>query len=195
MRSAEFDREEVLRKAIKAFSDKGYTKTSMQDLKAATGLHPGSIYCAFESKKGLMLAAIAQYEQDKGAAFSALFENSDLVLDGLLAYLKQVVLEVTENCAEHHKACFTQKALSELSDNEPEIEAALRESLNAWQAGFFCLFERALENGELDNTRTVEQRVNSLIMGIFGLRTFAQTNTDLATLNDLATQLHEDVCR
>ena len=50
MRSAEFDREQVLRAAIQAFLLKGYAKTSMQDLKRSTGLHPGSIYCAFESK-------------------------------------------------------------------------------------------------------------------------------------------------
>ncbi len=52
MRSAEFDREHVLRSAMAAFIAKGYSKTSMQDLKKATGLHPGSIYCAFDNKRG-----------------------------------------------------------------------------------------------------------------------------------------------
>lgn len=55
MRSAEFDREEVLRSAMEVFISKGYAKTSMQDLKSATGLHPGSIYCAFTNKRGLLL--------------------------------------------------------------------------------------------------------------------------------------------
>ena len=32
MRSAEFDKEQVLRSAIAAFVSKGYNKTSMQDL-------------------------------------------------------------------------------------------------------------------------------------------------------------------
>lgn len=40
MRNAEFDREKVLRSAMTAFMDKGYGKTSMQDLTKATGLHP-----------------------------------------------------------------------------------------------------------------------------------------------------------
>ena len=43
MRNAEFNKETVLRAAMVAFMAKGYAKTSMQDLKAATGLHPGSI--------------------------------------------------------------------------------------------------------------------------------------------------------
>jgi len=46
MRNAEFDKEQVLRSAMNAFMKKGYANTSMQDLKKATGLHPGSIYCA-----------------------------------------------------------------------------------------------------------------------------------------------------
>ncbi len=41
MRNAEFDREKVLRSAMNAFMAKGYSKTSMQDLTRATGLHPG----------------------------------------------------------------------------------------------------------------------------------------------------------
>ena len=43
MRSAEYDRDAVLRNAMEAFRAKGYAKTTMQELVAATGLHPGSL--------------------------------------------------------------------------------------------------------------------------------------------------------
>ncbi|MGL4517633.1 MAG: TetR/AcrR family transcriptional regulator, partial [Shewanella sp.] len=65
MRNAEFDREQVLRAAMEAFMRKGYSKTSMQDLTQATGLHPGSLYCAFSNKRGLLIAAIEQYQSDR----------------------------------------------------------------------------------------------------------------------------------
>lgn len=42
MRSAEFDRDLVLRSAMEAFRARGYAKTTMQDLVAATGLHPAA---------------------------------------------------------------------------------------------------------------------------------------------------------
>ena len=135
MRNAEFDREQVLRSAINAFVAKGYNKTSMQDLKAATGLHPGSIYCAFDSKKGLMLAAIEQYNKDKGNEFGQLFEGKSPISEGLLSYLQHTVKDVT-SCDSGHKACLTQKALSEVSDNEPELEAAIKQSMLNWQNGF-----------------------------------------------------------
>ena len=195
MRSAEFDKEQVLRAAIGAFIAKGYTKTSMQDLKAATGLHPGSIYCAFESKKGLMLAAIEQYNADKTADFNAFFADSERILDGILAYLKQTVHDVTSDDASCHKACLTQKALSEVADNEPEIQAAIVHSMKAWQDGFLAIFEQALANGEVNHNRSPQQRTQCLVMGIFGLRTYSQTQSDIEILNSLAEQLFADVCR
>ena len=42
MRSAEYDRDAVLRNAMEAFRAKGYAKTTMQELVAATGLHPAA---------------------------------------------------------------------------------------------------------------------------------------------------------
>ncbi|NTS76327.1 TetR/AcrR family transcriptional regulator [Catenovulum sp. SM1970] len=195
MRSAEFDREQVLRAAIKAFVAKGYTKTSMQDLKKATGLHPGSIYCAFESKQGLMLAAIEQYEKDKSAEFETFFVDQPRILDGILAYLENTVSEVTAIGHDCQKACLTQKALSELSDNEPEIEIALKDSIQQWQHGFVEVFQKAQQAGEISGDRSAEQRTQSLVMGILGMRTYAQTQADKTLLTQLAHQLFDDVCR
>ena len=44
MRSAEYDRDAVLRNAMEAFRAKGYAKTTMQELVAATGLHLSLIH-------------------------------------------------------------------------------------------------------------------------------------------------------
>lgn len=51
MRTAEFDKEFVLRQAMAMFMLHGYAKTSMQKLTQATHLHPGSLYGAFGNKK------------------------------------------------------------------------------------------------------------------------------------------------
>lgn len=86
MRNAEFDRETVLRAAMGAFMVNGYAKNSMQDLTKATGLHPGSIYCAFNNKKGLLLATIGQYQQDKNLQFQQFFDNTKPALGNLHDY-------------------------------------------------------------------------------------------------------------
>jgi len=193
MRSAEFDREKVLRAAIVAFMCKGYNKTSMQDLKHATGLHPGSIYAAFTNKQGLLLASLAQYNADKSAEFKAYFSNKDQVLDGVKEYLNDTVSVCNANGPQRN--CLSQKALSELAEQEPLVEQTIADNMKAWQQGFIDVFEQAITNGELDNSRSATQRVQSLVMGIFGLRTYAHTHPEPTVLQELASQLYEDVCR
>jgi len=193
MRSAEFDRETVLRAAIGAFINKGYNKTSMQDLKRATGLHPGSIYCAFENKQGLLLAALEQYEKDKTDEFRQHFDGQEKVLDGLKSYLNHLVT----NCGETstNKVCLSQRALHELAEQEPYVESFIAQNLSRWQEGFRKVFEQALLNGEISGERKPMQRVQSLVMGIYGLRTYAQTHPESDVIKSLADQLFEDVCR
>ena len=193
MRSAEFDKEQVLRAAILAFVSKGYNKTSMQDLKTATGLHPGSIYCAFENKQGLLIAALEQYNKDRTEEFVQYFEGNKTVLAGLKKYLENTV----NNCADDgpQKVCFSQQALTELTQQAPEVESVIAKNLNDWRDGFLGVFEQAKVAGEIDDSRTPMQRTQSLIMGIYGLRTYAHTHSSHAVLDELAQQLFEDVCR
>ncbi|MDP2562816.1 TetR/AcrR family transcriptional regulator [Psychrobium sp. 1_MG-2023] len=193
MRSAEFDREKVLRAAIKAFVCKGYNKTSMQDLKKATGLHPGSIYCAFENKQGLLVAAIEQYSQDRAAEFEQYFTGNQTILAGLKKYLEGIANECI--VGGHQKVCLSLKALSELSEQAPEVENVIGQNLIDWQKGFIEMFEQAQAAGEISDKRSPTQRTQSLIVSIYGLRTYAQTHPSNETLAELAQQIFDDVCR
>jgi hypothetical protein len=68
-------------------------------------------------------------------------------------------------------------------------------NIEAWQKGFEQIFEKALLEGEVNNSRSPVQRVQSLVMGIYGLRTYAQTHPSKDILAALAQQLFKDVCR
>ncbi len=48
-RPAQFDRGEILDKAMQTFWEHGYSATSMANLVETTELNPGSLYAAFES--------------------------------------------------------------------------------------------------------------------------------------------------
>lgn len=55
-----FDRTEVIRTAAAAFLDTGFEGTSIDDLVRRTGIHRGSLYQAFGSKRGLFVLALRQ---------------------------------------------------------------------------------------------------------------------------------------
>ncbi|MBW3696025.1 TetR/AcrR family transcriptional regulator [Vibrio sp. T187] len=186
MRSAEFDREKVLRSAMDAFISKGYSKTSMQDLKKATGLHPGSIYCAFENKRGLLVAALEHYRSERNAEFQALFDSKPTVIDGLTAYLENVV----EECeSEQIQDCLLQKAMSELAHQDDEVEGIISTMLNEWQHAFTDKLRLAQENNEISAERSSEELSQFLVMGIYGIRTFSHTNPEQGSLTRLSEQL------
>ena len=193
MRNAEFNREQVLRGAMTAFMHKGYTKTSMQDLTQATGLHPGSIYCAFTNKRGLLIAAIEQYQLDRNAQFSLLFTHSADVLANLKHYLDNLVVECLS--CDSAQACLLTKALNEIAEQDDEIQKIINNNLQIWQDALMQQFDFAATQGLLEGERNSTQRAQYLMMGIYGLRTFAHTHPQPQILQQLADKLFIEVCR
>lgn len=57
-RTREFDVHDAVGAAARTFTTFGYEGTSVERLVEATGVHRGSLYAAFGSKLGLMLAAL-----------------------------------------------------------------------------------------------------------------------------------------
>ena len=192
MRNAEFDREQVLRSAMNAFMNKGYGKTSMQDLTRATSLHPGSIYCAFDNKRRLLLAALAQYQQDRTAELQHFFLEESAILPQLKTYLDSIVRECLSGGVP--QACLLTRALSEIAEQDEEIQTVITANLSGWQQAITDQFIRARESGELTTNRDSAHLARFFVMGIYGLRTFAQTRPDAEILQQLADQLYRDVC-
>jgi TetR/AcrR family transcriptional regulator, transcriptional repressor for nem operon len=193
MRNAEFDRKAVLCAAMGVFTAKGYAKTSMQDLTKATGLHPGSLYCAFENKKGLLIAAIGQYQDERHQQFVRLFNNDAPSLRNLRDYLAEIVHECLSQ--DMTKACLLTKTLNEVGSQDDDIKTLITENLTGWQAALTSVFNQAKENNEIDSQANSQELAQYLMMGIYGLRTFAYTHKDGQQLTQLANRLLADVSR
>jgi len=193
MPPAKFDREHVLRSAMMTFMKKGYSKTSMQDLTKSTGLHPGSIYCAFENKRGLLLAALAQYKQDSERKFVNHFSQNTPILQALKNYLNSIVIDCASK--DGNKACLLTRALTEIADQDVEMKAVISDSLYDWQQAFQSQFELGVVTNEFSSDCNIPHMARYLSMGIYGLRTFAQTQTTGFVLQELADQLFNDLYR
>src|SRR3984957_10866433 len=57
----QFNRNEVLDRAMEVFWRNGYQATSIQDLVEATGVNRGSLYTTFGDKRGFFLAILERY--------------------------------------------------------------------------------------------------------------------------------------
>ncbi len=193
MRNAEFDKEKVLRSAMNAFMHKGYANTSMQDLKKATGLHPGSIYCAFENKRGLLLAALEKYRLDRKTEFEQFFASKQLTIVSLKAYLDNIVTECIS--CDSAQACLLTKALNEIAEQDEEIQQVISDNLSLLQQVLAEKFELAKTEKSIDLNKDSDHLARYFLMGVYGLRTFAQTHPEARVIEQLAEQLFDDICR
>ncbi|MCY7411516.1 MAG: TetR/AcrR family transcriptional regulator [Salinibacterium sp.] len=79
-RSRTFSEAKVIAQSAHAFRTTGYEGTSIDDLVQATGLHRGSLYKAFGSKRGIFVLAVRQC----GGADVEVDDAADLLLIALI---------------------------------------------------------------------------------------------------------------
>jgi TetR/AcrR family transcriptional repressor of nem operon len=104
-RNRTFVETDVIARCATAFRTTGYEGTSIDDLVLATGLHRGSLYKAFGSKRGLFLTALRSCVTSGPAT-----ETADLMLVALLELaprdpeIRDVVFAVIAHPASAHTA-------------------------------------------------------------------------------------------
>ncbi|MGY3859727.1 TetR/AcrR family transcriptional regulator [Aeromonas intestinalis] len=182
MRIAEFDRDHVLRSAMAAFRAKGYAKTTMQELVVATGLHPGSLYAAFGNKRGLLLATVDHYVQEKGVERRHRLENAS-PLAGLHTYLNQLVDDALQG------SCLVTRTLMELAEQDEEIYLRCKVIYGELEQDLAAQLLRAREQGELAAGCDIPTLTAFLQVNIQGIITFAQCRPDRALLDGVINQL------
>jgi len=110
-RNRTFDESEVIAQCARAFRSTGYEGTSIDDLVRASGLHRGSLYKAFGSKRGLFLLAL---RQSSGANVQR-DDATDLLLVALieLAHRDLEVRSIVFEIVNHQTAGHTAESLGQ----------------------------------------------------------------------------------
>jgi TetR/AcrR family transcriptional repressor of nem operon len=172
-RPAQFEREEVLEKAMQAFWDHGYRATSMADLVEATELKPGSLYAAFRSKEGLFLAALDHYAQHSVARLEQALTGARSPLQGIRGYFRQLAKDV----ATHHgrRGCLLVNTVLELSRQDDVVRKRVNQHLGTIEALLRRTLEVAQARGELAADRDPAALATFLLSNIWGLRVLAGT--------------------
>lgn len=186
-RPIEFDREEVLRKAIGVFWQKGYSGTSIKNLVEATGLQPGSIYSAFGDKRGLFLASIDGYFEDmKRMIFNMLHTDQTAIVRIETFFNRLVNDSVTD---EHRKGCFLVNTLLEIPVDDQEINSRLQAMFKEVENEFRDVLKEHKASGEYASTQSPEELARFLVAGIYGLRVFNKTQPDISALKSIVDNL------
>jgi TetR/AcrR family transcriptional repressor of nem operon len=171
-RPREFDEEQVLDAAMKAFWANGYEATSLADLVSVTGLHKGSLYQAFGDKHSLFIQTLNRYLQNIRHHKNQVLDQSDTPLGGVRAVLHHFIdmSEVDSDCPQ---GCMAVKMLVEMAPHDAEVQRIMDDHKQVMRATIESRVSEAQSNGELITDKSAEMITSLIMIFMDGLATQA----------------------
>jgi TetR/AcrR family transcriptional repressor of nem operon len=183
-RHREFDTTAVIDRAIDVFMSKGYEATSVKDLVDVTGVHPGSLYNAFGSKKQIFEAALDRfYEQSPFTR--TLIEGETAPPRQTMQRLLHGVADPRRHSSSYEK-CLVTNAAAELGNSDAELATRLQGYFQLMEDCLCRLIERGQKAGEFGKEHTARNHARFLLSVIQGMSLLARLSDSHARLKVIA---------
>ena len=182
-RKKEFDKEDVLTKAMYAFLQNGYEATSMQTLVSTMGINRGSLYDTFGDKRSLFLAAIAHYEETVVKNTIASLITPDAGKQTIIDLFRGIVVSMAKE--EKCYGCLITNTAVELCPHDAEANKQIDTYFGQISRAFKHALKLAQAKGEIDSQTDLDSLANYLTSNLQGLRVMGKVNHDFQTLNGI----------
>lgn len=182
-RPKEFNREEVLDKAVELFWYQGYEATSIQALLGSMGINRGSLYDTFGDKHSLFLEALDRYSHNTTQRLKCLEESC-----GGLAAIRQFFWDLLDSLlsGDTCKGCLMANSIVEVALHDPQAREKVSAHLARLEAAFHRALVRASEAEEIDpQERDLQALARFLTSSANGLCVVAKAVANRATLEDI----------
>src|ERR1700730_8899092 len=138
----------ALGKALDLFRKDGFAATSLDDLRAVTGMNRPSLYGAFGDKRELYIKSYARYRADARAAMLDIFRE-ELPIRKRLQRIYAVALDIYLSGEAGPRGCFTVMTAASEAVADSEIRAMVLEGFAELDKAFASCFRLAKDKGEL----------------------------------------------
>jgi len=182
-RQKEFDRDEVLHKAMEVFWARGYEGTSIQDLVQHMGINRQSIYDTFGDKHSLFLQALDRYREIQSRKVFEVLERPGSMKKNLRRLFEETVARALS--AEGRRGCFIGNSMSELAGRCKETATRTCNSVASAEKMFQKALQRGKEQGELRRVSDTRAVARFLYSNLQGLLLMAKATRDRKLLNDV----------
>lgn len=170
-RPREFSKEQALQAATQMFGEKGFEGASLSDLCAAMRINRPSMYAAFGNKGNLYRMAVEYYmvagEQTMDACL-----GEGTAREGVAHLLHDAVTTFTSE--EGAGVCFITQGPLTGPDASEEIQQYFEQRRTTLEGQLRQRFERAIEDGELSSTISVEDLARFYAVMVQGIALQAQ---------------------
>ena len=172
-RRKEFDREEVLLKAMRVFRDKGYEATSMQDLVDHMKVNRFSLYETFKSKHELFLEALQAFSENVAIPFYNRLKDSNEGLKVIETTLMELVSRIKSG--QSSNGCLMCNTIAELGAKKDKRTTIILDThLKTLEGNFYAALSRAKELGEISEDVDARDYAKLLVAYTTGLLSIAK---------------------
>ncbi len=145
-RHKEYDREQVLDRALKVFQNKGFDGSSVQDLVKATGLNRFSMYEAFGSKEGLFLKVMDRYRSEAGTRGLEVLQAEPRGLKSIKKYFQQLIQNYSSGQAQ---GCLITNTAVDMPAVCSTAARKVQKEFKRLEDGFHASLSGARKSGEI----------------------------------------------
>jgi TetR/AcrR family transcriptional repressor of nem operon len=191
-RPRSFDADQVREEAMREFWERGYRDTSVEDLVAATGLRPGSLYNAFPGgKRELFIDALERYSTLVVPRKLGALEGPDASLAEVRAYFDGLVEDLLSE--EGRMGCLMVNSTVELAATDSEVGAIVRGHMARLERNVARALATARERGEISAAVDPAARAKLLMATGMGLMVVGKTNPGREVLETIVAAAFADL--
>jgi TetR/AcrR family transcriptional repressor of nem operon len=178
----QFDRDEVLDRAMAAFWTRGYEATSIDDLVQATGIGRGSLYGTFGDKRQLFLAALDRYWNTVGMEMFAELSNPDA--RHAVERMFDALIRRASNPKFPRGCLFTNTSL-ECPTCGDEIARKIAENMGQQETAIYQVLRKAQADGTLSQTQDARALARFFLGVAWGINAVNKSVADPGVLRDM----------
>jgi TetR/AcrR family transcriptional repressor of nem operon len=175
-RPRSFDEQHVVDRAMELFWTNGYEATSVSDLTAELGVHPGSLYRTFGDKHALFLRALTRFRETQARALAPALLAGGAVLPQIRAVLAGFIELAAEQ--EKPRGCLAANTAGELLPGDREAASGVAGVLSDVEDGFLQGLRAAARQGEIASSLDLPGWAATLTMLVQGLQVVAKADSD-----------------
>jgi TetR/AcrR family transcriptional repressor of nem operon len=182
-RPKEFDKHEVLGKAICVFSDKGYNGTSMQDLVDGLGISRSTMYETFSNKHTLYVEALESYQKSAREQVYDIIKDSSGAKQAIQRLLEMAVSKLLDS--DQQNGCLLINAETEVAAHDVGIKEMVCKSGLHMESVFMQIIVKGQEDGELSSRHNAKALARFITNTAKGLQVSTTSINDRTFFDDV----------
>ena len=175
-RPKQFCEEEILKKAMELFWEKGFHATSMQDLVTHLGINRASLYDTFGGKEELFDRALDYYRKMAVECMVQHFNSETSVKEAFRKLFGKTVEETVTN--ECKKGCFVVNTTTEMLPGNDKILRILLDNKTTIENLFIAQIQKGIDSSELSSSKNAQEIGMMLFILLSGIRALGKVESN-----------------